>query len=138
MDPTQVEETLELLANEGVEKGLTSSEAEYLADLYGTNVTVLYDYLPDFKGYEGLSLGESLSLKYAMAEEMTLTAVDFFLRRTNHLLFMRDSLDDLIEPVLQGMSDYHQWSATQLAAEKEALLATIAESDLLNLKGVNS
>lgn len=138
MDPTQVEETLELLANEGVEKGLTSSEAEYLADLYGTNVTVLYDYLPDFKGYEGLSLGESLSLKYAMAEEMTLTAVDFFLRRTNHLLFMRDSLDDLIEPVLQGMSDYHQWSATQLAAEKEALLATIAESDLSNLKGVNS
>lgn len=33
---------------------------------------------------------DSLSLHYAMHEEMALTVVDFLLRRTNYMLFMRD------------------------------------------------
>ncbi|KLD60265.1 hypothetical protein WP50_11745 [Lactiplantibacillus plantarum] len=36
----------------------------------------------------GLSLAETISLRYALDEEMTLTPVDYLLRRTNHLLSM--------------------------------------------------
>ena len=65
---------------------------------------------------------------------MTLTPVDYLLRRTNHLLFMRDTLDGLKDGVIATMADYLGWDAATVKAQTELLNQTIAESDLTALK----
>src|SRR5690606_1962981 len=89
----EVEEETEKLAQMGVEKGLSQSEALYLANLYGSNAPKVFALIDEVEQIEGLTLADSLSLRYAMDEEMALTPNDFLIRRTNHMLFMRDTLD---------------------------------------------
>ena len=134
MNPQKVEETLAELVKEGIEKGLSEEEATYLADLYGTNATVVFDRIGKIEAFPGLSLGDSLSLDYAMNEEMTLTPADFLVRRTNHMLFMRDSLDEVKEPVIQAMATRFNWTEEEKSGHVTELNRVINESDLIELK----
>ena len=70
-----------------------------------------------------------------MAEEMALTPADFLIRRTNHMLFMRDTLDGIIEPVIAEMARYYGWTTETSTNYKKELETAIAESDLKKLKG---
>lgn len=131
----EVEEETEKLAQIGVEKGLSQSEALYLANLYGSNVPKVFALLDEVEQIEGLTLADSLSLRYAMDEEMALTPNDFLIRRTNHMLFMRDTLDSIIEPVIAEMARYYDWTDEAKANYTKQLETAIAESDLKELKG---
>lgn len=131
----EVEEETEKLAQMGVEKGLSESEALYLAHLYGSNAPKVFALLDEVKQIEGLTLADSLSLRYAMDEEMALTPTDFLIRRTNHMLFMRDTLDGIIEPVIAEMARYYNWTDEVKASYTKQLETAIAESDLKELKG---
>ena len=131
----EVEEETEKLAQMGVEKGLSQSEALYLANLYGSNVPKVFALLDEVEQIEGLTLADSLSLRYAMDEEMALTPNDFLIRRTNHMLFMRDTLDGIIEPVIAEMARYYDWTDEAKANYTKQLETAIAESDLKELKG---
>lgn len=131
----EVEEETEKLAQMGVEKGLSQSEALYLANLYGSNVPKVFALLDEVEQIEGLTLADSLSLRYAMDEEMALTPNDFLIRRTNHMLFMRDTLDGIIEPVIAEMARYYDWTDEAKANYTKQLETEIAESDLKELKG---
>ena len=131
----EVEEETEKLAQMGVEKGLSQSEALYLANLYGSNVSKVFALIDEVEQIEGLTLADSLSLRYAMDEEMALTPNDFLIRRTNHMLFMRDTLDGIIEPVIAEMARYYDWTDEAKANYTKQLETAIAESDLKELKG---
>lgn len=133
-DPTKVKETVAELAKIGVAKGLTEAEAQYIADFYGTNAKIIFGYLDEVKAFEGLSLAESICLWYALEEEMTLTPADYLVRRTNHMLFKRDSLDAVRVGVVQVMATYFDWSDEQTAAYEKALQQVIDASDLKTLK----
>ncbi|GEN50004.1 type 1 glycerol-3-phosphate oxidase [Alkalibacterium pelagium] len=135
IDPAKVDEETEALAQSGVEKGLTESEARYLANLYGSNTPAVYDLLEEVEQVEGLTLADTLSLHYAMREEMALTPSDFLIRRTNHMLFMRDTLDSIIEPVISEMARYNDWSDEARQQYTAELEKAVAESDLKPLKG---
>ncbi|MGO2603112.1 MAG: type 1 glycerol-3-phosphate oxidase [Alkalibacterium gilvum] len=135
MDPKKVDEETEKLAQMGVEKGLSPSEATYLANLYGTNTTKVYALLDEVEKIDGLTLADSISLHYAMREEMTLSPSDFMVRRTNHMLFMRDTLDEIIDPVISEMAKYYKWSDKDKNHYRRELEEAIAESDLKTLKG---
>lgn len=134
MTPSLVEETLKELVVKGVQAGLEEADAKYLADLYGTNVIQLYQVMAEFKPFEGMSLKDSLSLHYAMEEEMILTPADYLVRRTNYMLFIRDELDQLKQPVLDAMAARFNWSDQQKTTYLEELEEVIASSDLINLK----
>ncbi|SFQ27466.1 glycerol 3-phosphate oxidase [Desemzia incerta] len=131
----EVEEETEKLSQMGVEKGLSQSEALYLANLYGSNAPKVFALLDEVEQIEGLTLADSLSLHYAMEEEMALTPNDFLIRRTNHMLFMRDTLDGIIEPVIAEMARYYDWTDEAKANYTKQLETAIAESDLKELKG---
>lgn len=131
----EVEEETEKLAQMGVEKGLSQSEALYLANLYGSNAPKVFALIDEVEQIEGLTLADSLSLRYAMDEEMALTPNDFLIRRTNHMLFMRDTLDGIIEPVIAEMARYYDWTDEVKANYTKQLETAIAESDLKELKG---
>lgn len=70
-----------------------------------------------------------------MNEEMTLTPADFLSRRTNHILFMRDSLDAVKEPVIEAMADRLKWTQEEKSNYITALNKEINNSDLTELKG---
>lgn len=131
----EVEEETEKLAQMGVEKGLSQSEALYLANLYGSNAPKVFALIDEVEQIEGLTLADSLSLRYAMDEEMALTPNDFLIRRTNHMLFMRDTLDGMVEPVIAEMARYYNWTDEAKANYTKQLETAIAESDLKELKG---
>ena len=134
INPAEVDEETEKLAQMGVEKGLSESEATYLAHLYGSNAPKVYALIGEVEQIEGLTLADTISLRYAMNEEMALTPNDFLIRRTNHMLFMRDTLDGMIEPVIAEMARYYGWTDEAKADYTTKLNTAIAESDLKNLK----
>lgn len=134
INPQEVDEETEKFAQMGVEKGLSESEAIYLAHLYGSNAPKVYALIGEVEQIEGLTLADTISLRYAMNEEMALTPNDFLIRRTNHMLFMRDTLDGIIEPVIAEMARYYGWTDEAKADYTTKLNTAIAESDLKNLK----
>ena len=133
-DPTKVAETVAKYAKMGVAAGLSEDEAAYIADFYGTNSSKIFQLAKEMDAYPGMSLAESARLRYGLEAEMVLTPVDYLLRRTNHLLFERDTLDSLRQPVLEAMANFFKWDATEKAEMAAQLEAAIAESDLAELK----
>ncbi|HER2958974.1 type 1 glycerol-3-phosphate oxidase [Streptococcus pyogenes] len=135
INPANVDSELEAYAQLGTLSGLSMDDARYLANLYGSNAPKVFALTRQLKATEGLSLAETLSLHYAMDYEMALKPTDYFLRRTNHLLFMRDSLDALIVPVIEEMAKHFDWSTDEKVKQEEELRRVIAENDLSALKG---
>ncbi|OTN75576.1 alpha-glycerophosphate oxidase [Enterococcus sp. 8G7_MSG3316] len=132
IDATRVEEELERLAAKAQAAGFDEAAAAYLANLYGSNLPKVLTYKTTF---DGLDEKESTALNYALHEELVLTPVDYLLRRTNHILFMRDTLDAVKAGVVAAMADYFGWSEEEKAYYVDEMDQIIAESDLTALKG---
>lgn len=131
LDHTVVDNEIEQLAHLAMEKGLDEKDAHYLANLYGSNLPKVLTY---DNPVAGLNQRDSLSLNYALNEEMVLTPLDYFMRRTNFILFMRDELDAVKQPVINKMSDFYGWSTEEKTRYAEEFEAVVAESDLKSLK----
>ncbi|MGM8352488.1 hypothetical protein [Escherichia coli] len=56
------------------------------------------------------------------------------LRRTNHILFMREGVDAIKVHVVNAMADYLGWSAEEKAEQEKTLEEALRESDLSDLK----
>ena len=134
-DPTKLEETVEELTKIGVESGLAEADAKYIADFYGTNAKKIFALAKEMTPYEVLSLAESARLRYGLEEEMVLAPGDYLIRRTNHLLFERDQLDAIKQPIIDAIASYFAWSAEEKKRQEAHLEELIAESDLRELKG---
>lgn len=137
LNPSNVESELETIASLGVKRGLELTDARYIANVFGSNAPRVYNLAKDLEAAEGLSLRETLVLHYTMREEMVLTPVDYFLRRTNHLLFMRETLDELIAPISNEMAKFLGWTDEEKAAHLADLDKVLAESDLRAMKEAN-
>ena len=133
-DPAKVEETVSENAAVGIAAGLSSEDAHYIADFYGTNALTIFEFAKEFPAYDQLSVAESAMLRYAMVAEMTLTPSDYLMRRTNHILFQRDRLDAIKHPVLAAMADYYAWTEDEKAEYLVELNRVINTSDLKELK----
>ena len=79
-------------------------------------------------------MAESMSLRYAMEEEMTLTPVDYLLRRTNYMLFISHRLMEIKDAVVDAMADYFDWNAATKEAYQSELDQQIKETQLMDLK----
>ena len=135
LNPANVAEEIEHLAQLGVKKGLAYEDALYLANLYGSNAPKVYALNHKIEAVSGLNQRDLLSLHYAMKEEMTLTPVDYLLRRTNYMLFMREQVDAVLPDILLEMAAYYQWADEEVANQKSQLEQALAKNDLAYLKG---
>lgn len=131
-DPTKVEEMTEVFTKLAIEQGLSNEEASDLANLYGANINKVLSY--DKVDFMGLTKAESMSLMYALEEEMTLTPVDYVLRRTNYLLFKRDRLEKIKESIINAMSQYFEWTQEEVSNYTKELDNAMSESFLSDLK----
>lgn len=107
-------EFIERTIVEGVRLGLNKKELERLVKRYGSNIDKIYQIIQDtdhnlISRYR-LSKEIYGSLLYGIKEEMVVTPVDFFLRRTGALLFDRAWVMKWKEPVIQFMADYFKWN----------------------------
>ncbi|MGL9766390.1 alpha-glycerophosphate oxidase [Enterococcus sp. DIV1288f] len=134
-DPTKQEEMVEEYTKIGVEAGLDETDAAYIADFYGTNAKRIFELAKEMSPYPGLSLAESARLRYGLENEMVLVPGDYLIRRTNHLLFERDQLDAIKQPIIDAIASYFDWTDEEKERETQHLEQLIAESDLRDLKG---
>ena len=137
LKPANVESELETFAQLGVKRGLDIADARYIANVFGSNAPRVFNLANELEAAEGLTIRDTLVLHYTMREEAVLTPVDYFLRRTNHLLFMRETMDQLIQPIANEMAKYLGWSEEEQAAHLAELDRVLAESDLRELKATN-
>ena len=136
-DSDNAEEELARIAKEGEEAGLSKEDATEIANLFGSEAEQIYDYARTIKPADGLSLGETAALDYSLAEEMTLTPVDYLLRRTYHILFKSDTLNEVKTGVVNHMADYYGWDKVQREEYETELRNEIEESRLEDLKSKN-
>lgn len=134
INPSNVDEELDHLAHMGGNYGLSLEDANYLANYYGSNAPKVFAYADQVEKIDGLNIRQTLMLVYALNHEMVLTPSDFFIRRTNYLLFKRDELDQIKEPVIQYMATYFGWDDEETQRHRETLEQEMAESDLSHLR----
>lgn len=134
LDPENVDEEIDRLIRMGMEQGIDGETATYLSKLYGSNAPKVYALYDQVDPVEHLDTKHLLSLHYALREEMIMSPVDFFVRRTNLMLFMRDQVDRIKEPVLQVMKTYLDWTDEEEQAYRQQLEDTLAINDLAYLK----
>lgn len=133
-DYQKVEEELARLASLGERYGVDKDDALYLAELYGSNAPFIFENYQELETNEELSLADLYSLHYSLDYEMVGTPVDYLLRRTNHLLFMEDSLEEVKAPVVREMAKYFEWTTEQTQRMYEQLEKQISETRLDELK----
>lgn len=132
-DPNNVEDTLKFYTKVAMSKGISEDDATDLANRFGSNVSRVVSYA-DQGTAEGLNLKETISLRYSVNEEMTLTPVDYLLRRTNFVLFHNDQLAAIKQPVINEMARLLNWDAAEKERQTAQLDAAIAEAQLDYLK----
>lgn len=134
-DATNVEDTIEFYKTITMEKGIPEKRALDLANRFGSNTPRVISYAKKLKaGNSTLDLAERLSLYYSIQEEMTLTPVDYLLRRTNHILFHADKINNISEAIVGEMAKILEWSDEQKEKMSEQLDQVISETELNYLK----
>lgn len=106
--PAFVEEKVQ----EGIQLGLTESEARPLVRRYGTNIDEVFGLIAS-RGKEAEDYGMPASLYatllYAVEGEMAATPADFWVRRTGEMHFNIQRVRRWKDPVLSCMRDLFGW-----------------------------
>lgn len=119
--------------SKGTDIGLTEDQAKRMIQWYGTNSETVFSLKERVTGDE-LPLNLELALLYALEYESALTPVDFFLRRTDILLFSTEKLADWKEKVVNYMADYFDWTAEEKSMHTKHLEEIMDHIQLRNLR----
>lgn len=117
----------------GIDIGLTEEQAESLLNWYGTNAEIVFT-LKEKADTIDLPLDIALSLIYALEYEGAMTPVDFFLRRTDILLFATENIENWTSPVVNYMNKYFDWNDDERTKWSEQLTETISNIQLKSLR----
>ncbi|MBB5173315.1 glycerol-3-phosphate dehydrogenase/oxidase [Texcoconibacillus texcoconensis] len=124
---------IEEKVSEGKSIGLTAKEANDLANLYGTNVTRVYEITKTSgANAERFHLPKFVyaSLVYSIEEEMVVHPLDFFNRRTGALYFDIDFVYKWKQATIDYMSSYFQWTESfekKVTNELDEVLDSLVE-----------
>lgn len=132
-DPKNVDATLRFYAQIAQDAGVPEKDAVDLANRFGSNTSRVVTYAKSGKAV-GLSLAETLSLRYSVNEEMVLSPVDYLLRRTNAILFHSETVDSLKGPVVKEMGKLLGWDKDEEKKALQEVDEVLSESRLDYLK----
>ncbi len=118
---------------EGTNVGLTEEQARNLLEWYGTNAETVFTLADEAETID-LPLDVALSLVYAIQYEGAFTPADFFLRRTDILLFDTKNVEKWAPAVVAYMSEYFKWNDEEETQWKKNLDETISTIQLTNLR----
>jgi len=133
-DSNNAENILNQYTQAVMKYGIKSTEAQKMVNLFGSNYENICAKADETVAAPGLSLAETLCLRYTMEEEMTLTPEDYLYRRTNNLLFNHDHIKEIAQGVIAEMARYYDWDAAMIAQQTQQTADLISESELDYLK----
>lgn len=120
----QLPQFIESQIARGKEVGFTEDEVRHLAQMYGSNVPTVFDYMEENEeAFKATNMPRVLFAKliYGIQDEMVATPVDFLLRRTGALLFDIDTVMDWKADVIAFMAEKFEWTD----AQKEKFIADL-------------
>lgn len=132
-DGTTFEEYVANQMEKGTAIGLAKDQAKRLLEWYGTNAEMVFTLADEAKAID-LPLDVALSLVYAVQYESALTPADFFLRRTDILLFDTNNVEKWTPAVVAYMSETFAWDEEEKNRWIEDLEHTISTIQLKNLR----
>ncbi|PGV48832.1 glycerol-3-phosphate dehydrogenase/oxidase [Bacillus sp. AFS037270] len=118
--------------SKGLKAGLTIEEAEKLTRLYGSNVETIFNLLEENQedvNLYGLPRSLFATLIYGIEEEMAVTPVDFFYRRTGAILFNIDSVKKWKNQVIDYMEMRFNWTEQDKNSYSLALEEALKEAE---------
>lgn len=133
-DFQNVDAELEKYAEMLEEYDVNEVKAKEIANLYGSNTPQIIEYIKTGVSAPKLSVAETSMLHYAIDKEFVLRPIDYFLRRTNYLLFKSEDLDRLETPVINEMAKILDWSDETKQAMTEEYTRLRDEAQLSALK----
>ncbi|WEV51790.1 FAD-dependent oxidoreductase [Lactobacillus sp. ESL0731] len=133
-DSDNAEAELAAIAQRGTQSGISQEDATEIANLFGSEADQIFEHAQEIEPAEGLTLGQTAALDYSLNEEMALTPVDYLLRRTYHVLFKNDTIDEVKVGVIKHMAAYYDWDQDQISCYEQELNTEIAESRLEKFK----
>ncbi|KMY45212.1 glycerol-3-phosphate dehydrogenase [Bacillus sp. FJAT-27916] len=130
---SQFEKYIAKHADKGLQAGLSKEEAVAMLRKYGSNAPVMFELAKAYKEeakLSGLPLDLFVALRYSIEQEMVVTPLDFFNRRTGKLLFDIASVYKWKDAVIEEMAKVLHWSDKEKASytkelEEEMKKATI-------------
>ncbi|MFG6114636.1 glycerol-3-phosphate dehydrogenase/oxidase [Halobacillus sp. MO56] len=116
---------------QGVSLGLLEDDARELADLYGSNIEIVFDYYKNGKEAAekaGIDQIVFAMLQYALEYELAYRPVDFFVRRTGALFFAIEWVHEHKDAVIAYMANELNWNDTQKKAYTKELEQLLKEA----------
>ncbi|WML57701.1 FAD-dependent oxidoreductase [Neobacillus sp. PS2-9] len=97
--------------------GFTKEQYLQLVLRYGSNIHRFFEIAKDYDSNNkfGLPLDIFVQLRYSMEEEMAVTPVDFFIRRTGALYFNIQWVKQWKQAVMDMMAEYLEWTGEEKA-----------------------
>ncbi|KOP67107.1 glycerol-3-phosphate dehydrogenase [Bacillus sp. FJAT-18019] len=117
------EQFREVLIKQGKSLGIRREALWSLINRYGSNTPLLLEGV-DASSHRAEALEEQLlraEIEYSIEHEMTVTAVDFLLRRTGWVWFDRQKAEQSIASVLAVMSECLDWDEEEVERQRELL-----------------
>ncbi|MBM7568159.1 glycerol-3-phosphate dehydrogenase/oxidase [Paenibacillus sacheonensis] len=116
---------------EGIRNGFGEADARFIASRYGSNAGKVFGLAAETKAWadkHGLPLSLAVQLRYAIASEMTVRPVDFFIRRTGTLFFSIAEVRRWKNDVISAMAERLGWTEEQQARYAHELEEKISEA----------
>jgi glycerol-3-phosphate dehydrogenase len=127
----QVKAYTRLLATQLKKMGLQEF-ASYLVSNYGRQSGIILERLKKVsQPVTDLEMTKA-ELWYCIHNEMVVSVLDFFVRRTGMLFFHMDRLPTLIEPIIEEFKKYFDWSDEKISTERLKLEQAVKEATLKN------
>ncbi|WP_371811502.1 glycerol-3-phosphate dehydrogenase/oxidase [Sporosarcina sp. Te-1] len=108
--------------------GMSLEDATSMAAMYGTNTRLIASLADKVLEDSPLPLSIQLVLQYAMTYEMTLTPVDFFMRRTGAVFFDIEWVRKWKQDVIDYMAGFMEWTPGETMQYTRALDERLAEA----------
>ncbi|GIP41065.1 aerobic glycerol-3-phosphate dehydrogenase [Paenibacillus sp. J31TS4] len=112
------------IEDEGIRLGLSPKHASYLYSRYGSNTPQIHAGIREMAGEQALSTDQKAliaEVDYCIQNEMTVTAVDFLVRRTGLLLFNVKRAKEIAPSILHLLADRLGWSEAELKLQQDRL-----------------
>ncbi|MGG4041422.1 glycerol-3-phosphate dehydrogenase/oxidase [Bacillus smithii] len=120
------------MAKKATQYGLKEEEGRRLAQLYGSNVEILYKIASEYQKASGEKLLPATiyaQLLYAIRYEMAVKPVDFFIRRTGSVFFDIKWAKKWKEPIVATMAEIFHWDEETKESYMEELEKEITDAE---------
>mgnify|MGYP006069556481 FL=1 len=122
------EEFEKIQVHHAVNQGWSPEAAKYLIRKYAGNFDKILKYRNEYEDLrKNVEMPEHIfySLVYGILEEMVITSMDFFARRTDWLYFQPELVQTYNERVCRVLQQFHNWTSVEMQRHREQVEKTL-------------